>query len=91
MVKTSPEVVYFRATWCTFQFKLEKNLKIPTRKKNAYISGNGNPKKAFYITGDGIFSPFPRNFLIFQKTEIPKNFLNLLKRKLSLYFRKRKP
>ena len=62
MAKTSPEVVYFRATWCTFQFKLEKNLKIPTRKKNAYISGNGNPKKAFYITGDGIFQSISQKF-----------------------------
>ena len=45
-------------------------------KKN---SGNGNPKKAFYIQGNGTFLVHRRKFLIFQETEAPKK---------SLYFRK---
>ena len=71
-----------------------------TPKKNPYTSGNGNPRKASYISGNGTlpFSPqaqrikesTPRKFLILQETEAPKNFLYFLKRKLFLYFRKRK-
>ena len=42
-----------------------------TPKKNHFISGNGNSKKASYISGDGTFSYFrKRNFLIFWKRYI---------------------
>ena len=41
------------------------------RKKNHFISGNGNSKKASYISGDGTFLYFrKRNFLIFWKRYI---------------------
>ena len=36
------------------------------------ISGNGNPKKASYISGNGTFQSTPRKFLVFQETETPK-------------------
>ena len=36
------------------------------------ISGNGNPKKASYISGNGTFQFTPRKFLVFQETETPK-------------------
>ena len=42
-----------------------------TPKKNHFISGNGNSKKASYISGDGTFLYFrKRNFLIFWKRYI---------------------
>ena len=44
------------------------------------IPGNGNPKKASYISGNGTFQSTPRKFLVFQETETPK--------KNSFYFRK---
>ena len=52
-------------------------------KKIPYISGNRNPKKDYYILGNGTFQPTlenikkstPRKFLILQETEIPKAFL----------------
>ena len=56
-----------------------------TPKKTPYISGNRNPKKTSYISRN------ERKFLLLQESKPPKKFLYFLKRKLSLYFRKRKP
>ena len=77
--------LYFRATWRTFQPKLEKIKKNPPRKKflifqemellssnikkiqetetpkkNPYISGNVNPNKVSYISGNGTFQSTPQ-------------------------------
>ena len=64
-------------------------------KKIPNISGNGNPKKASYILGNGTFQPKPENKKVHPKktsyTLILKNFLYFLTRKLFLYFSKRTP
>ena len=56
---------------------IKKFQEMETPKKNPYISGIGNPKKASYFWE--------------MEQSTPKNFLYFLKRKLLLYFWKRKP
>ena len=66
------------------------------KKKNSYISGNRNPKKAFYILGNGTFQSTPRKFILFLEIETLKKILMLPEMELSyilgnvtfLYFRK---
>ena len=36
------------------------------------ISGNGNPRKTYYISGNGTFQSTPRKCLTFQEIETPK-------------------
>ena len=38
-------------------------------KKNPYNLGNGNPKKASHILGNGVFQSTPRKYLILQEME----------------------
>ena len=82
-------------------FNIKKIEETVTLKKIPDISGNGNPKKASYISTNGSFQSTPRKFLIFQEmettkkififqeTEIPKKSLYFRKRNFLLYFRKR--
>ena len=39
------------------------------------ISGNGNPKKASYISGNRTFQSTARKYLILQETETPKKLI----------------
>ena len=82
-----------------FSTQARKNKKKSTSKKYPYISGNGNPKKASYILGNGTFQPKPqkmkkihseKRFLIFQEMELSnskiKKFLIFFKKKAFLIF-----
>ena len=55
-------------------------------KKIPYISGNQNPRKAFYISENRVFQFVPRKFVILQKTKIPKKLLILSQKKAFLIF-----
>ena len=57
-----------------------------TTKKIPYISGNGNPKKASYISGNEAFQSTDRKFLILQETKTPKEFLTFSQKKAFLIF-----
>ena len=56
-------------------------------KKIPCIYGNGNLKKASYISGNGTFQSTPRKFLILQEMEILKKFLIFSQKKAFLIFR----
>ena len=47
----------------------------PPQKKISYTSGNKNPKKTFYISGNGTFQSSPRNFLTLSETKTLKKNL----------------
>ena len=51
---------------------IKKNQETETPKKIPYISGEGNPKKAFYILGNRTFQPKPQKI---KKIHLEKKFL----------------
>ena len=58
---------------------IKKIQETETPKKIPFISGNGNSRKVFYISGNRTFQFATKKIFIFQETETPKK---------SLYFRK---
>ena len=63
--------LYFRK-WNFLALILKKNQETETPKKIPYISGEGNPKKAFYILGNRTFQPKPQKI---KKIHLEKKFL----------------
>ena len=63
----------------------KKSQETETPRKIPFISGNGNTKKASYISGIGTFQSTPRKFLIFQESETLKNFLYFRKRNFLIF------
>ena len=69
--------------------KVQETETTETPNKIPYISENGNPKKASYISGNQTFQTTPRKFLILQEMKTPNKLLIFSQKKAFLIFSER--